>query len=370
MKVIIFFTYGISLSDWKNSGLLDREVKVYDYLYEKYDVKFVFITYGDESDLSILKECSHIEVIPIYKYFKKSKNGFIEILKSFTYFIRLKKIISTKNNILKTNQLWGSWVPLLIKLTNKNPLIVRTGYDLLTFKRKENVSIFKIAFYKILTKYSIKFSDRYLVTSDRDLQQIQNEFSFTDEKVIKISNWVEVPLLKNTKRSVDRLISVGRLEDQKNYEYMIKSFTNSELKIDIIGQGSKKEDLISLAKSHNAKINFVGKLSNQELLNKLTGYKYYISSTLYEGNPKSILEAMAAGCIVIAPNVTGVDEIIKDKNNGILYEFENENIEEIINNFESDEHLDISKNAHKYIKNNHALEVIAEKEYKIYKELF
>ena len=69
MKVIIFFTYGISLNDWKTSGLLEREVKLYNYLNEKYNVKFVFITYGDATDLDVLKNYNHIEVIPIYKHF-------------------------------------------------------------------------------------------------------------------------------------------------------------------------------------------------------------------------------------------------------------------------------------------------------------
>ena len=47
---------------------------------------------------------------------------------------------------------------------------------------------------------------------------------------------------------------------------MIDSFSNSELEIDIIGQGSKKEELASLAKVKNTKVNFLGTLSNEELL--------------------------------------------------------------------------------------------------------
>ena len=61
-------------------------------------------------------------------------------------------------------------------------------------------------------------------------------------------------------------------------------------------------------------------MNNDLVLEKLQNHQIYVSSTLFEGNPKSILEALSAGCIVIAPNVVGVDEIIKDQQNGFLYE--------------------------------------------------
>tara|TARA_B110000444_G_C18734286_1_gene544827 strand:+ start:18 stop:1130 length:1113 start_codon:yes stop_codon:yes gene_type:complete len=369
MKVIIFFTYGISLNDWKSSGLLEREVKLYDYLNEKYNVNFVFITYGDKSDIDILKNDNYIKVIPIYHHFKKSKYKVIEIIKSFTYSFRLSKIISMDNCILKTNQLWGSWIPLMIKLKKGNPLIVRTGYDLLDFKREEKVPNYKIFFYKSLTKYSIKFSDKYLVTSNKDLDQIKEEFSTSDEVLQKLSNWVEFPKLENKTRFSDRIISVGRLEQQKNYQYLIKSFANSELEIDIVGQGSKKEELASLSESYNSRINFLGRLGNDELIKKLAEYKYYVSSTLYEGNPKAILEAMAAGCIVIAPNVSGVNEIIENRHSGILYNFTKDNLMLIIENLETEGFDSISENAREYIRKNHTLEAVAAKEFAIYEEL-
>ena len=47
MKVIIFSPWNF-LNDWKNSGLLEREVKLYDYLNKTYGISFVFITYGDD----------------------------------------------------------------------------------------------------------------------------------------------------------------------------------------------------------------------------------------------------------------------------------------------------------------------------------
>ena len=69
--------------------------------------------------------------------------------------------------MIKTNQLMGSWIAIMLKLIFAKPLIVRTGYDLfrLIYEKK---SLIKKIFYYILTQFSILFSDLYLVTSRTD----------------------------------------------------------------------------------------------------------------------------------------------------------------------------------------------------------
>ena len=87
--------------------------------------------------------------------------------------------------------------------------------------------------------------------------------------------------------------------EQKNYEYLISEFkdTYDEIEIDIIGDGANKEELLRQSKKMNVNMNFLGKIQNERLLNVLKEYKFFISCSTYEGNPKTILEAMEAGCI-------------------------------------------------------------------------
>ena len=65
MNIILIFTYGISLKNWKESGLLSREIKLYDELNKKYQIKFTFLTFGDSEDKFILDNYKFIDVIPI-----------------------------------------------------------------------------------------------------------------------------------------------------------------------------------------------------------------------------------------------------------------------------------------------------------------
>ena len=85
----------------------------------------------------------------MYKYVNKNKIKYFEIIKSFFYPFKIRKILSFENTIIKTNQLWGSWIGIILKIITKKPLIIRTGYDLLTFKRLEGKGVLKIFFLDI-----------------------------------------------------------------------------------------------------------------------------------------------------------------------------------------------------------------------------
>ena len=369
MTVIILFTYGISLVNWQETGLLKRELRIYEQLATKYNIKFKLLTYGDISDLKIPILSKGIEVVPIYAYIKKSNIKAINYFNSLFIGFRYRKFGIEKNSIIKTNQLWGSWVGIVLKLNTSSKLLVRTGYDLLTFKKLEQKESYKIYLFKTLTKASLKFSNCYVVTSNRDREFLQSLFPKYKEKIIVIQNYVESTPLKETKYKKDRIISVGRLEKQKNYEYLIRELSGSKWILDIVGEGSQREFLTKEIDNFKSNVNLIGTFNNEELLEKLTEYKFYVSSTLYEGNPKSILEAMAVGCIVIAPKVVGVNEIIDHGVNGFLYDLKENKLNDLLVSLDGYKLDEISEMAKKYISDNHDFNLILEKEYSIYSKL-
>ena len=61
-------------------------------------------------------------------------------------------------------------------------------------------------------------------------------------------------------------------------------------------------------------------------MNILNQYRYFISSSLFEGNPKAILEAMASGCVVIAVDIPNNAEVIKNNKTGLLYDLEKDDL--------------------------------------------
>ena len=117
------------------------------------------------------------------------------------------------------------------------------------------------------------------------------------------------------------IISVGRLEPQKNHKLLVDAFEiitreipNSELFI--LGDGPLKDEVQEyiVSKKLEQKITLTGIVKNVE--DYLASADIFVLSSDYEGLPLSILEAMAAGLPIVSTDVGGVKDIVT--NNGIL----------------------------------------------------
>ena len=82
---------------------------------------------------------------------------------------------------------------------------------------------------------------------------------------------------------------------QKNYKLLIDQLKDTDYELDLIGDGSRKNELKNYSKELNSKVNFLGKKAHEDLIEFYKNYRIFISSSLYEGNSKVILEAMASG---------------------------------------------------------------------------
>ena len=83
MKVLLVFTYGYSLKTWEKSGTLAKELELYNKLSSKYGIKFIFLTYGDKTDIEINLNNEDIKVVPIYSFIKKYENKLLNYIYSF-----------------------------------------------------------------------------------------------------------------------------------------------------------------------------------------------------------------------------------------------------------------------------------------------
>lgn len=359
MKVAVFFTWNYALTTWSESGTLSRELKFFQKIENENDVSFSFFTYGNTQDSKLAVEYKLQEVHPIYSFAKYYKSKILRILSSIYLPIIIKEKIENVD-LLFQNQLLGCWIPILIKKIYKKPLIIRTGYDMLDFAKQDKKSYFVIFLYKILTNFAVKNCNYFTVTSKNDFNRFVSTYPKYKEKFLLRPNWVEVnELTEFTERHSNRVLAVGRLVSQKNFSYLISEFENvkKDWVLDIVGTGPEVEKLSGQAKKQNVTVNLIGSLNNEELLKLYQKYKYFISTSLFEGNPKSLLEAMGSGCIVIGSNINNHSEIISDNTNGYLFEIKKSYLQSkfelVLENY-SNLQL-ISKNAHMFIKNEHSL---------------
>ena len=370
MNVTLFFTYGISVNDWNNTGLISREIAIYERMYSKNGVEFNFITYGDENDLNKIN-VKGIKVYPIYTRMKYSKNRYVRIVKSLAIPFIFRDILGT-SSIFKTNQLKGSWVAILSKIIFRKSLIIRTGYDALKWSKFEKRGRVHTFFITLLTKASLYLSDQYNVTTLSDKEFLSKKFNVRDKIRVR-PNYINQKIFNDFKKErIDELLFVGRLEEQKNIRFLIDEYKYHQLpKLHIIGEGLYKDELQYEIGQNNLNINLIGKVPNQDLPNFYNKYKFFILCSKYEGNPKTLLEAMSSGSVVIGSSVEGIDTIIENNHNGFLINSQKGDLESIfklINKGQVDLTA-IKQNGINYINQNHSLENLTKMELMDYDRL-
>lgn len=375
MNIVYFLTYGYSLKTWNDSSALDREAKYFNYLSDKHGIKFYIVTYGDESDLIYSDMFTNSKIIPIYKYKKLFNIKLFDYINSLTFAKKIEKLISENIDIIKQNQLLGFWISYMYKKKINNKLFLRTGYDMYLFSIHDKKNIIKKKLYKYLTNFGLRFSDIYTVSSISDFDFLNKSFNFKEDKLKILRNWIDSNEYLEINNREEAFVSVGRLEYQKNYEYLIKEISNLRRPLTIYGEGSEKNNLKNLSSQLNVQLQIKKNIPNKNLINELKKIKYFIIPSYFEGNPKSLLEAMSVGCVVFASNIKNHSEIISHGEDGFLFDLKDDSLKnqltQVINNEEvSNKNIDlISQNAVKKINKNYAMEIIAIQEMKIISEV-
>jgi glycosyltransferase involved in cell wall biosynthesis len=315
-KILVIFTFGISLKNWKENGSLGREIQPYVFLANK-GYEITFLTYGNREDYGIMPYNSNIIIIPIYELYKKSKFTFINILKSFLIRFYLNNM---HFDLIKTNQVWGAWVAALLNFGRTSKLVVRLGYEpyMNALHSKSKVKKFLYKYNSLLAYYSC---DYILVSTISIKHFICQNFNVKPSKIKVLPNYIDTECFSpdsSKNKFNNRVLYVGRFVDEKNIIPMAKIFIDSKIQLDLIGEGECLPDLINLRDNHNANINIIGPVINSSLAEYYRKYKIFILLSKYEGHPKSLLEAMSTGLIPIGLKTQGIKELISHNKNGFL----------------------------------------------------
>lgn len=149
------------------------------------------------------------------------------------------------------------------------------------------------------------------------------EKCFPRSRIIHIGNGVDKKLFfesqgvrKNT------IISVGNIRWQKGYDILLKAIENCENKYELKVIGSYDNDYfrkkITPLMSPMTGVAFIGPRSQQEINELFNQSKLFVLSSISEGFPKVIIEAMSAGLPVVATDVGDVKKVVGEA--GIVVE--------------------------------------------------
>lgn len=156
------------------------------------------------------------------------------------------------------------------------------------------------------------------------------------------------------------ITSIGRPSYQKNPLFMVEvahgiHLKHPDIKFYLLGVGFYSpmlEDMKKLIHQYDMDDTFylLPWLSHEETLKYVKGSMLYFMTSLYEGLPISVIEAMALGKAIVASDVLGNKDCVKDGYNGYLLPLKEEVFVEKMNDLiENDEkRKEMEKNSRSY----------------------
>jgi glycosyltransferase involved in cell wall biosynthesis len=128
-----------------------------------------------------------------------------------------------------------------------------------------------------------------------------------------------------------KAICVGRLNEQKGYEYLIDAWAivsqrHPDWVLNAFGSGEIKEQLLDRIKERGVQETLFIHDPVDNIIEKYLESSLYIMSSRFEGFPMVLLEAMSCGLPCVSfdcPN--GAKDLIRDGRNGFLVEYLNTN---------------------------------------------
>jgi len=119
-----------------------------------------------------------------------------------------------------------------------------------------------------------------------------------------------------------KVLFLGSLEAHKGIEFLIQALTNSRLEFEltIAGRGSMDKE-IKTASRMDPRISFFGAFNKEEAAALLASSDCLVAPSLcYENSPTVIYESLSCGVPVVASRIGGIPELVKDGENGYLFD--------------------------------------------------
>ncbi len=274
---------------------------------------------------------------------------------------RLFRFINSSKPDLIISYMYGA--NLAARLVKK-----RFRIPLITSVRTSNIS----KFYYVLYKFSYTTDNFTVFNSQHALKEFVSNKLALPKKAIFIPNAVSIgerkfPRLEN---KIFTLLSIAHFRPVKDYKTLFKAIKilkekNIEIKLIVIGKifeltwpGSMIKEL---GLEHN--IELMGFIQNpQPIIEKSDAL---VLSSLWEGTPNAVLEAMANKLPIIVSNIPSCEELITKGRCGYLFRLKDEKdlsskIQSLISLSEN-ERIKLGNNGYDYVKENYSEKIVYQK---------
>jgi glycosyltransferase involved in cell wall biosynthesis len=286
-------------------------------LYKEENIKIILFGKNDKIDYDYLGELIYLDKKSPKTIIGKVSYTILRILKLL--FIKIKYINFNHVSFLE----YPNILNLSTKINNKTFLSVRNH---MSTKHKSGLAS-KIVNLSIKLFYNR--ANKIIAVSEIIKKDLIDNYKIKSSKISVIYNFYDIEKISELKtQSIDEtidfdnfdyIITVGRIEKQKNHRLLLMAFSElkkkqPQLKLLILGEGSLKDEMELLVKTLKIEneVVFIG--FNKNPYKYISKSKVFVLSSLFEGFPNSLVEAMSCGIPVIATDcLSGPREILAPK---------------------------------------------------------
>lgn len=309
MNLGILLPLGESLSGMREHGQDVRFVKYYLSHYSKHFAKIFIFSYAHEVYANLPSNCQL--VCPSKKIHRYIYGPLLPFIKR-KYF--------AKCDVFRCFHPSAAIPAVVAKIFFRKKFVFNYNYDYKIWARIEGKKWF-VPLISLSNLLIFKLADHVFV-SDEKMQAHAKKF-VSETKTTLIRNAVDTNSFKpQPKKNHPKklVLSVGRLEKQKNYALLIDAIShlNQKTKLLIVGKGSLKEELLKKARGKNVNLEIIDVVPNDKLPQIYNSADIYVQPSLVEAPVKTLLEAMSCGLPCVATDVPGISDVIQNGDNGLL----------------------------------------------------
>jgi glycosyltransferase involved in cell wall biosynthesis len=288
-------------------------------------------------------------------YYRLGKSPSILLKYSVSFWLRVWKLLKNQGNnydaILNISMAIGGFLPLTNKVKSKTVTIFHGTYPLerrtLIMELKEKritpkviLGIVYTYFFQLLQYLVSRQSQRIVSVSDDITKNLGSTYGVKiAKKIMTISNFVDLSHFSHKRKgNYDkvRVLFLARIHREKGIIFLIDALSKlkqthaddfTKIDLHIVGKGPELEQAQVLSAKYglDGSVKFDGEVLNDRVPKILTEFDIYLFPILgKEGQPFSLIEAMAAGLVPIASDINGPRGIVEDGRSGILFEPGNE----------------------------------------------
>lgn len=261
--------------------------------------------------------CKCYEEINGVKIYRIGSKFLYGVIAPLYYLLKLRK---TKFDVVIDDI---SKVPLFTPLYVKKPLIaiIHHIHGLTFFK--ELPFLLALPLYILEKIIPLIYKRTIFVTVSESTRHELASYHIKREQVAVIHNGVNSHFSIGEKAEKPLVVYVGRVKKYKQLNHLIEAFKGvkqmvPEAELVIAGKGDVHEELIELAKKIGVEFTCIKEISEEEKVRLLQKAWVYVTTSMKEGWGITVIEANACGTPVVAYDVAGLREAVKNGETGYL----------------------------------------------------